>query len=130
MPIFHKILFKHIFHKKESLFMFPKRKFICMLKRKFCVATEFLIFNNYNFVCLRVFLSFLSFTLKIRVKSSFSHPVLGRSRCRLSNSTAIFLPNVSDIWRWPNPVKIPNVPFFLLQNPQWSPIINSHEQCI
>jgi hypothetical protein len=23
----------------------------------------------------------------------------------LSNSTVIFLPDVSDIWRWPNPVK-------------------------
>jgi hypothetical protein len=31
---------------------------------------------------------------------------------RLSNSTAIFLPDIFDVWKWPNPVKIPNVPFF------------------
>jgi hypothetical protein len=28
-----------IFHKRESLYMLPKGKFICMLKRKFCVAS-------------------------------------------------------------------------------------------
>ena len=39
MPIFHIMIFKHIFHKRESLFMLPKRKYVCMLKRKFCVAS-------------------------------------------------------------------------------------------
>jgi hypothetical protein len=28
MPIFHKIIFKHIFHKRESLYMLPKGTFI------------------------------------------------------------------------------------------------------
>ena len=80
--------------------MLPKGKFICMLKK-------FLIFSNCNFVCFRVFLLYTSiestcfcknfhlFPLKIRVKSSFSHPVFGRSGCRLSNSMVIFLP---DVW--------------------------------
>jgi hypothetical protein len=36
----------------------------------------------------------------------FPHPAFfGRSGCRLFNSTVIFLPDVSDVWRWPNPVK-------------------------
>ena len=48
--------------------------------------------------------------------------------CRL-NSTVIFLPDVSDVWRWPNPVKTLNV-HFLLQNPQWNHRMNSHEPCI
>jgi hypothetical protein len=39
MPIFHKIIFKHTFHKRKSLHMLPKGKCICMLKRKFCVAS-------------------------------------------------------------------------------------------
>jgi hypothetical protein len=43
-------------------------------------------------------------------------------------TTIIFLPDVSDVWGWPNPVKIPNVPF-LLQNPQWNQRMNSHEPC-
>jgi hypothetical protein len=34
----------------------------------------------------------------------------------------------SDVWRWPNPVKIPNVPFLLL-NPQWNQSMNSIEPC-
>jgi hypothetical protein len=38
MPIFHKIRFKHIFHKRKRLYMLPKVKCICMIKRKFCVA--------------------------------------------------------------------------------------------
>jgi hypothetical protein len=59
----------------------------------------------------------------------FPHPAFGRSGCRLSNSTVIFLSDVSDVWRWPNPVKSLNVPF-LLQNPQWNQRMNSHESCI
>ena len=117
-----------IFHKRESLLMLPKGKLICMLKRKFFVAS----FRFLTIIILFVFVFFFLlhlrpsiestciwnlqkfpfFSFKIRVKSSFSHPGLGRSGCRLSNSTAIFLPDVSDIWKWPNPVKIPNVPFF------------------
>jgi hypothetical protein len=47
----------------------------------------------------------------------------------LSNSTVIFLPDVSDVWRWPNQVKTLNV-HLLLQNQQWSQRMNSHEPCI
>ena len=111
--------------------MLPMGNIICMLKRKFCVAS----FRFLTILILFVFVFFFAyslrpniestykylqkfpfFPLKIRVKSSFSHPVLGRSRCRLSNSTAIFLPDVSDVWRWQNPVKIPNVPFFITKS--------------
>jgi hypothetical protein len=42
----------------------------------------------------------------------------------LSNSTVIFLPDVSDVWRWPNPVKTLNA-HFLLQNQQWNQRMNS-----
>jgi hypothetical protein len=52
----------------------------------------------------------------------------GRSGWRLLNSTVVFLPDVSDVWRRPNPVKTLNVPF-LLQNPQWNQRMNSHEPC-
>ena len=41
-----------------------------------------------------------------------------------ANSMVIFLPDVSDVRRWPNPVKTQNVPF-LLQNPQWNQRMNS-----
>ena len=30
--------------------------------------------------------------------------------------TFAFLPDFSDIWKWPNPVKIPNVPFFITKS--------------
>ena len=129
MPIFHKIIFKHIFHKSESLFMLPKGKFICMFKKSF-VLQVFLFLTilkkNLFFWCFFPFFLVLKplvsakisifLGIKIRVKSSFSYPVFGRSGCRLSNSTAIFLPNVSDIWRLPNPVKIQNVPFFITKS--------------
>jgi hypothetical protein len=45
------------------------------------------------------------FFLKSESNLHFPHPAFGRSGCRLSNSTVIFLPDVSDVWRWPNPVK-------------------------
>ena len=121
--------------------MLPKGKFICMLKRKFCVASFFFIFSNCNFVCFRVFFlytsiestcickSFHFFLLRSESNLHFPHPAFGRSGCRLSNSTVIFLPDVSDVWRRPNPVKTLNVPF-LLQNPQWNQRMNSHEPCI
>ena len=133
MPIFHKIIFKHIFHKRESRFMLPK------VKRE-VLCCKFSIFNNYTFVCFRVFLFYTSIEsiyicknfhfspLKSESNLHFPHPVFGRSGCRLSNSTVIFLSDVSDVWKWPNPVKIPNVPF-LLQNPQWNQSMNSHEPC-
>ena len=38
-PIFHNVIFKHSFHKRKSRYMLPKGKCICMLKRKFCVAS-------------------------------------------------------------------------------------------
>jgi hypothetical protein len=57
--------------------------------------------------------------LKISQIFIFPHPVFGRSGCQLSNSTVIFLSDVSDVWKWPNPVKTINVPF-LLRNPQWN----------
>jgi hypothetical protein len=47
----------------------------------------------------------------------------------MSNSTVIFLTDVSDVWRRPNPVKTVNV-HFLLQNPQWNQRMNSHQPCI
>jgi hypothetical protein len=74
------------------------------------------IYIRYTLYMYDKFVRSVDLPLKIRVKSSFSHPVLGRSRCRLSNSTAIFLPNVSDVWKWQNPVKIPNVPFFITKS--------------
>jgi hypothetical protein len=52
------------------------------------------------------------YPLKINQIFIFPHPIFGRSGCRLSNSTVIFLPDVSDVWRWPNPVKTLNVPFY------------------
>ena len=137
MPIFHKIIFKHIFHKRESLYMLPKGKCICMLKRKFCVAS----FRFLTIIVLFVFV-FFSFTpalkalvsakisiffLKIRVKSSFSHPVLEGADVGCLTLWSYFYPT-SEVWRWSNPVKISNVPF-LLQNLQWNQRMNSHEPC-
>jgi hypothetical protein len=55
MSIFHKTIFKHIFHKRKSLYMLPKGKFICMLKRKFCVASFWFLAIVICF-CFRVFL--------------------------------------------------------------------------
>ena len=126
MPIFHKIRFKHIFHKRESLYMLPKEKCICMLKRKFCVASFwFLTIVICLFSCFsplhqhwkHLYLQkFPFFFLKIRVKSSFSPSCFWKERMpAVYNSTVIFLPDVSDLWRWPNPVKPLNVTF-LLQN--------------
>ena len=143
MLIFHKIIFMRIFHKRESLFMLPKGKCICMLKSKFCVAS----FRFLAILILFVFVFFSSFTpttwhwkhlylesaknyiffLKIRIKSSFSHPVFGRGGCRLSNLIAIFLPD--DSFR-DGKIRLKSQMFpFLLQNPQWSQRINSHEPC-
>ena len=116
--------------------MLPKGKFICIFKRKFCVASFWFL----AIVILFVFV-FFSFTpaLKAFVSTKFSistsplkisqvfifpHSVFGRSGCQLSNSTVIFLPDVSDVWRWPNPVKTLNVPF-LLRNLQWNQRMNS-----
>ena len=124
MPIFHKIICKHIFQKRETLYVTKGKMY--MHAKKGVLCCKFSIFNNYNFVSFGVFLLYISIEgtcickisiifFKIRVKSSFSHSAFGRSECRLSNSTVIFLPYVSDVWRWPNPEKIPNVPF-LLQN--------------
>jgi hypothetical protein len=50
--------------------------------------------------------------LPLRSESNlhFPHPAFGRSGCRLFNSTVIFLPDVSDVWKWPNPVKTLNIP--------------------
>jgi hypothetical protein len=69
MPIFHKIIFKHIFHKRESLFMLPKGKFVCMLKGKFCVASlRFLaiiiLYKHVGYI-----LSYLIFFSHIRIVS-------------------------------------------------------------
>ena len=90
MPIFHKIIFKHIFHKRKSLYMLPKEKCICMSKRKICVASFWFL----TIVILFVFV-FFSFTpalkalvsakvsiffLKIRVKSSFSSSSFWKER--------------------------------------------------
>ena len=93
----------------------------CVKKEVLCC--KFLIFNNCNFVCFRVFLLYTSIESTCICKIIIS--VFGRSGCRLSNSTVIFLPDVSDVWRWPNPVKIPNVHFLL----QWNQRMNSHEPC-
>jgi hypothetical protein len=68
-------------------------------------------------------------TNKIIIAKNQKLPAFGRSGCRLSNSTVIFLPDVSDLSNWPNPVKTLNVPF-LLQSPQWNQRMNSHETCI
>jgi hypothetical protein len=69
------------------------------------------------------------FFLRSESNLHFPHPAFGRSGCRLFNSTVIFLPDLFDVWRWPNPVKTVNVPF-ILQNPQWNQRMNSHEPCI
>ena len=110
IPIFHKIILKHIFHKRKSLYMLPK---LYMYVKKEVLCCKFLIFNNCNFVCFRVFLLYTSIESTCICKIFIlPHPVFGRSGCRLSNSTVIFLPDVSDVWRWPNPVKIPKCSFF------------------
>ena len=140
MPIFHKIIFKHIFHIRESLYMLPKGKCICMLKRKSCVASFWFLtiviclfscfsplHQHWKYLYLQ---KFPFFFLRSESNLHFPHPAFGRSGCRLSNSTVIFLPDVSDVWRWPNSVKtLKNVPF-LLQHPQWNQRMNSHEPCI
>ena len=99
MPIFHKILFKHIFHKRKSLYMLPKGKCICMLKRKFCVASFWFL----TIVLLFVFVffsftpalkalnfcickSFHFFFLRSESNLHFPQPAFGRSGCRLFNS--------------------------------------------
>jgi hypothetical protein len=58
MPLFHKIIFKHIFHKRESIFMLPKGKFICMLKRKLCFPS----FRFLTIISLFVLVFFLLYT--------------------------------------------------------------------
>ena len=138
MLIFHKIIFKHIFHKREIVYMLPKGTFICRLKRKFCVASFWFLTIVILFVF--VFFSFtpalkalvsarISFFFLLRVKSSFSPSSFWKERMPLSNSTVIFLPDVSDVWRRPNPIKTLIV-HFLLQNQQWNQRMNSHEPCI
>jgi hypothetical protein len=81
--------------------------------KKDVLCCKFPILSNHNFFCFHVFYIYTkywkhlylqkcrSFSLEIRVKSSFCHPVFERSGCRMSNSTAIFLPDVSDVWKWP-----------------------------
>jgi hypothetical protein len=63
MPICHKIIFKHIFHKRKSLYMLLKGKCICMLKWKFCVASCWFLTIVMLFVF--VFLFFIWFSLLI-----------------------------------------------------------------
>ena len=75
MPIFHKIIFKHLFHKRESLFMLPKGKFICMLKRKFCVAS----FRLLTSIILSVF-TFFSFTPALKALVSAKNFLNGACR--------------------------------------------------
>ncbi len=67
--------------------------------KKEVLCCKFLIFNNCNFVCFRVFLlytsiestcickSFHFFLLRSESNLHFPHPAFGRSGCRLSNST-------------------------------------------
>ena len=96
-----------------------------MYVKKGVLCCKFLIFNNCN-VCFRVFLLYTSIEstcicksfhfVFLRSESNLHcpHPACGKSGCRLSNySTVIFLPDVSDVWRWPNPIKTLNVPFLL-----------------
>jgi hypothetical protein len=56
----------------------------------------------------------LFFFLRSESNLPFPHPAFWRSGYRLSNSTVIFLPDVSDVWRRPNPVKPLNVNFLQL----------------
>jgi hypothetical protein len=124
MPIFHKIIFKHIFHKRKSIYLLPKGKCIYMLKGKFCVASFWflaivilfvLVFFSFTPALKALYLQkFPFFFLRSESNLHFPHPAFGRSGCRLSNSTVIFLPEVSDVWRWPNPVKTLNVPCLAL----------------
>ena len=65
MPIFHKMIFKHIFHKRNSLFMSSKGKFICMLKRKFCVA-------SFRFLTIIILFVFVFFPLHLALKALVS----------------------------------------------------------
>ena len=67
VPIFHKIICKHIPQKGKSLYVLPKGKFICMLKGKFCVASFWFLPNVILFV-------FFSFTpaLKVLVSAKIS----------------------------------------------------------
>ena len=67
--------------------------------KKEVLCCQFLIFNNYNFVCFRAFLLYTSiestcickslhfFLLRSESNLHFPHPAFGRSGCRLSNST-------------------------------------------
>jgi hypothetical protein len=109
--------------------------------KKEVLCCKFSIFNNYNFVCFRVFpfspsiestciCKNFRFFLKIIVKSSFSHPVFRRSGCRLSHSTGHI--STRRLWRleMTKSGKNPKCSFFLLQNPQWNQRMNSHEPCI
>ena len=65
MSIFHKMIFKHIFHKRNSLFMSSKGKFICMLKRKFCVA-------SFRFLTIIILFVFVFFPLHLALKALVS----------------------------------------------------------
>jgi hypothetical protein len=65
MPIFHKMIFKHIFHKRNSLFMSSKGKFICMLKRKFCVA-------SFRFLTIIILFVFVFFPFHLALKALVS----------------------------------------------------------
>ena len=141
MPTFHRFIFKQIFHKRESLYMLPKGKCICMLKRKFYVASFWFL----TIVILFVFV-FFSFTpaLKALVSAKsfhffflrsesnlhFPHLAFGRSGCRLSNSTlrSYFYPT-SLTFGDAKSGKNPKCSFFL-QNQQWNQRMISHEPCI
>jgi hypothetical protein len=53
------------------------------------------------------------YLLGVLRKCLFSPSSFCKERMPLSNSTVIFLPDVSDVWRWPNPVKTLNAHFLL-----------------
>ena len=138
MPIFHKIIFKHIFYKRES-FMLPKGKFICMLKRKFCVAS----FRFLTIITLFVFV-FFSFTPSIEstciCKNVLFPPLKSESNLHFPiqflegtdvgclTLRSYFYPTsltFGDAKSGKNPKCS-----FLLQNQQWNQRMNSHEPCI
>ena len=131
-----------------------------MHDKKEVLCCKFLIFNNCNFVCFRVFLlyssiestcickSFYFFLLRSESNLHFPHPAFGRSGCRLSNSTHSsqlrLIPYLHRFADWTlrsyfyptsNVLKWPNPVKtinvpFLMQNPKWNQRMNSHEPCI
>ena len=126
MPIFHIMIFKHIFHKRESLFKLPKGKCAYLLKRKLCVAsfrilTIIIVFAFMLFVSLYTLhwkhlhlQKFPFFPLKSVSNLHFPIQFLEGVDGGCLTLRPFFQPEASDVWKWPNPINILNIPLFFL----------------